>query len=84
VGEEGFKPPTPWFVATCSNPLSYKPHLHWIHSQESLPKEGFLSSAGVRKCGSKFIAQVLHFKVKCGVGKKRCQKWGFEEDDLVF
>ena len=26
VGEEGFEPPTPWFVATCSNPLSYRPH----------------------------------------------------------
>jgi len=26
----------------------------------------------------------LRFKIKCGVGKKRCQKWGFEEDDLVF
>jgi hypothetical protein len=21
----GFEPPTPWFVATCSNPLSYRP-----------------------------------------------------------
>jgi hypothetical protein len=21
---EGLEPPTPWFVATCSNPLSYK------------------------------------------------------------
>ncbi|PPD67340.1 hypothetical protein GOBAR_DD35779 [Gossypium barbadense] len=27
VGEEGFEPPTPWFVATCSNPLSYRPYL---------------------------------------------------------
>ncbi len=26
TGEEGFEPPTPWFVATCSNPLSYRPH----------------------------------------------------------
>ena len=26
MGEEGFEPPTPWFVATCSNPLSYRPH----------------------------------------------------------
>jgi hypothetical protein len=24
-GKEGFEPPTPWFVATCSSPLSYKP-----------------------------------------------------------
>lgn len=30
VGEEGFEPPTPWFVATCSNPLSYRPRLYWI------------------------------------------------------
>ena len=28
VSEEGFEPPTPWFVATCSNPLSYRPRLH--------------------------------------------------------
>ncbi|KAK8349370.1 hypothetical protein V6Z12_A06G136100 [Gossypium hirsutum] len=27
VGEEGFEPSTLWFVATCSNPLSYRPHL---------------------------------------------------------
>nr|GEZ59984.1 hypothetical protein [Tanacetum cinerariifolium] len=26
VGEEGFEPSTPWFVATSSNPLSYRPH----------------------------------------------------------
>ncbi|MCD9638756.1 hypothetical protein HAX54_022906 [Datura stramonium] len=26
VGEEDSEPPTPWFVATCSNPLSYRPH----------------------------------------------------------
>ncbi len=25
MGEEGFEPPTPWFVATCSSPLSYTP-----------------------------------------------------------
>lgn len=25
TGQEGFEPPTPWFVATCSSPLSYKP-----------------------------------------------------------
>jgi hypothetical protein len=31
VSEEGFEPPTPWFVATCSNPLSYRPRLHWIY-----------------------------------------------------
>ena len=25
TGQEGFEPPTPWSVATCSSPLSYKP-----------------------------------------------------------
>ena len=25
IGKKGFEPLTPWFVATCSNPLSYKP-----------------------------------------------------------
>jgi hypothetical protein len=25
TGEEGFEPPTPWSVATCSSPLSYTP-----------------------------------------------------------
>lgn len=35
VGKEGFQPPTPWFVATCSNPISYsQPCLHWIHFWE--------------------------------------------------
>ncbi|RWR97773.1 putative ribosomal protein L2 [Cinnamomum micranthum f. kanehirae] len=47
VGEEGFEPPTPWFVATCSNPLSYRPHpvstgsVPW----STLKKEPFLPSA---------------------------------------
>ncbi len=36
VSEEGFEPPTPWFVATCSNPLSYRPRLHWIYHQVPL------------------------------------------------
>jgi hypothetical protein len=37
VSEEGFEPPTPWFVATCSNPLSYRPRLHWIYYQVPFP-----------------------------------------------
>ena len=47
VGEEGFEPPTPWFVATCSNPLSYRPRLHWICSREY--QEPFLSPFRVKK-----------------------------------
>jgi hypothetical protein len=27
TGQEGFEPPTPWSVATCSSPLSYRPLL---------------------------------------------------------
>ena len=27
LGKKGFEPLTPWFVATCSSPLSYKPKL---------------------------------------------------------
>ena len=47
VGEEGFEPPTPWFVATCSNPLSYRPHPVSTGSVpgSTLKKEPFLSSA---------------------------------------
>ncbi|RZR80436.1 hypothetical protein BHM03_00006484 [Ensete ventricosum] len=47
VGEEGFEPPTPWFVATCSNPLSYRPHPASTGSVpgSTLKKEPFLSSA---------------------------------------
>lgn len=47
VGEEGFEPPTPWFVATCSNPLSYRPHPVSTGSVpgSTLQKEPFLSSA---------------------------------------
>ena len=29
TGKEGLEPPTPWFVATCSNPLSYKPNTRY-------------------------------------------------------
>lgn len=47
VGEEGFEPPTPWFVATCSTPLSYRPHPVSAGSVpgSTLKKEPFLSSA---------------------------------------
>lgn len=45
VGEEGFEPPTPWFVATCSNPLSYRPRL-WICSREYPQKGNFLLLTG--------------------------------------
>ena len=47
VGEEAFEPPTPWFVATCSNPLSYRPHPVSTGSVpgSTLKKEPFLSSA---------------------------------------
>ena len=27
LGKKGFEPLTPWFVATCSSPLSYKPKI---------------------------------------------------------
>gem|GEM_PF-2264106 len=35
TGEEGFEPPTPWSVATCSSPLSYTP-LQELNSNTSL------------------------------------------------
>ncbi|XAR50475.1 hypothetical protein NMG60_11004812 [Bertholletia excelsa] len=62
VGEEGFEPPTPWFVATCSNPLSYRPH---PVSTGSVPgstltsKKGTFplpSHFGLRRCESAFIS----------------------------
>ena len=28
LGKKGFEPLTPWFVATCSSPLSYKPFMN--------------------------------------------------------
>ncbi len=30
TGEEGLEPPTPRFVAACSNPLSYTPYINSI------------------------------------------------------
>ena len=29
LGKKGFEPLTPWFVATCSSPLSYKPNIYF-------------------------------------------------------
>lgn len=62
VGEEGFEPPTPWFVATCSNPLSYRPH---PVSTGSVPgstlKKGTFplpSRFGLRRCESLYIRTV--------------------------
>ncbi len=32
VGEEGFKPPTSWFITTCSNPLNYMPFYYVVYN----------------------------------------------------
>ncbi|TYH50077.1 hypothetical protein ES332_D10G179900v1 [Gossypium tomentosum] len=60
VGEEGFEPPTPWFVATCSNPLSYRPHLFSTGSvpRSTLKKGTFplLNHFGLRRCESAFLS----------------------------
>ncbi|KAI3502959.1 hypothetical protein L1887_31389 [Cichorium endivia] len=47
---EGFEPPTPWFVATCSDPLSYRPHSVSTGSVpgSTLKKEPLLSPAMIR------------------------------------
>lgn len=58
VSEEGFEPPTPWFVATCSNPLSYRPRPHWIRLRWRLVSPrfplicqySFLTEKRVRGC----------------------------------
>nr|NP_569676.1 hypothetical protein PsnuCp071 [Psilotum nudum]NP_569702.1 hypothetical protein PsnuCp097 [Psilotum nudum]BAB84265.1 hypothetical protein [Psilotum nudum]BAB84291.1 hypothetical protein [Psilotum nudum] len=60
MGEEGFEPPTPWFVATCSDPLSYKPHLRGICSRSFLQKQSFLSPAIPGRCGTP-IGEILRF-----------------------
>ena len=31
LGKKGLEPLTPWFVATCSNPLSYKPKIQLLN-----------------------------------------------------
>jgi hypothetical protein len=41
TGEEGFEPPTPWSVATCSSPLSYTPSTAFNHSIQFWPKGKF-------------------------------------------
>ncbi|KAK8271298.1 hypothetical protein V6Z11_D11G252300 [Gossypium hirsutum] len=68
VGEEGFEPPTPWFIAACSNPLSYRPHLVSTRSvpRSTLKKETFplLSHFGLRICESAFLSiRTMHFEV---------------------
>ncbi|KAL1120438.1 hypothetical protein V6Z11_D01G165600 [Gossypium hirsutum] len=68
VGEEGFEPPTPWFVATCSNPLSYRPHLVTTCSipKSTLKKGTFPPSIhfGLRRCESAFLyIRTIHSEV---------------------
>ncbi|RRT48713.1 hypothetical protein B296_00052893 [Ensete ventricosum] len=53
VGEEGFEPSTPWFVATCFNPLSYRPHP---------ASTGFVPGSTLKK--EPFISSVISFRVK--------------------
>ncbi|KAD7480113.1 hypothetical protein E3N88_03249 [Mikania micrantha] len=50
VDEEGFEPPTPWFVATCSNPLSYRPH---CVSTRSVPGNGECPIELIGSCRNK-------------------------------
>ncbi len=47
TGEEGFEPPTPWSVATCSSPLSYTPS-RGITSQELNSNTDFNTKIGFR------------------------------------
>ena len=83
VGEEGFEPPTPWFVATCSNPLSYRPH---PVSTGSVPgstlKKGTFplpSRFGLRRCESAFLSiRTERCVPRCEVGEEGCHNWGFE------
>jgi hypothetical protein len=60
VGEEGFEPPTPWFVATCSNPLSYRPGpVSTGPVPGSTLKKGtspLPSHFGLRRCESAFLS----------------------------
>ena len=37
LGKKGFEPLTPWFVATCSSPLSYKPFILKNRDAKSYP-----------------------------------------------
>ena len=63
VGEGGFEPPTPWFVATCSNPLSYRPHPVSTGSvpgstppKKKEPPFPLPSHFGLRRCESAFLS----------------------------
>lgn len=79
MGEEGFEPPTPWFVATCSNPLSYRPHpVSTRPVPRSTLQETFLlpSYFCLRRCES---APSLYKKKNCAF---RGVKW--ERFDLII
>ncbi|KAJ3674184.1 hypothetical protein LUZ61_022037 [Rhynchospora tenuis] len=61
LGEEGLEPPTPWFVATCSNPseLQAPPRLHWICPRED-PQKGTFPQPfhfGLRRRESAFLEE---------------------------
>jgi hypothetical protein len=63
VGEGGFEPPTPWFVATCSNPLSYRPHPVSTGSvpgstlkKKKEPTFPLPNHFGLRRCESTFLS----------------------------
>lgn len=73
VGEEGFEPPTPWFVATCSNPLSYRPH----------PVSTGSVSRNTLKNGNLSSPQPFRLK-RCEAGEKGFHNWGFEKYDLFI
>ena len=54
LGNKGFEPLTPWFVATCSSPLSYKPYFAGVVGLEP-------TNSGVKvRC----LTTWLHPKVK--------------------
>ena len=81
MGEKGFEPPTPWFVATCSNPPSYKPHLV---STGSVPLEKKNKGTfplprhfGLRRCESVFLPITIYKK-----GVFRGVKW--ERRDVII
>ena len=84
VGEEGFEPPTPWFVATCSNPLSYRPHLVSSGSVpgSTLIKKRTLSSPQPFPFRVKKMRRRVYLYKRCvprcEVGERGCHNWGFE------
>ena len=42
MSQEGFEPPTLWFVATCSSPLSYKPF--YVKKGKQKEKKSFFNN----------------------------------------